>query len=98
MTPIEPPKAVRTRPIADVCTQLGVPPKDWHLFGRWAGKSLTTEELDALFAYVDVMIAIRCRKAGTDLLSQLIETGVGGEDLTNDELRAVVAAMVSRAV
>jgi len=97
MTTIEPPKAGRTRPIAEVCAQLGVPPKDWHLFGRWAGKSLTSKELDALFAYTDVMIAIRCRKPGNDLLSQLIETGVDGEDLTDDELRAVVAAMVSRA-
>jgi hypothetical protein len=43
------------------------------------------------------MIAIRCHRPGTDLLSELIATGVGGEDLTVDELRAVVVAMVSRA-
>ncbi|MBP1821049.1 hypothetical protein J3E61_004612 [Mycobacterium sp. OAE908] len=43
------------------------------------------------------MIAIRCGKPGSDLLSELIAMGVDGEDLTVDELRAVVAALVSRA-
>jgi cytochrome P450 len=86
---------VRRNSIDDVCVQLGVPAKDWHLFKRWAAESLTSEALDQLYAYVDVMIAVRCRKPGTDLLSQLIATGVDGEDLTVDELRAVVAAMVS---
>ena len=71
--------------------------KDWHLFQRWAGKPLTAKALDEVHAYVDVMIAIRCHTPGADLLSELIATGVGGEDLTVDELRAVVVAMVSRA-
>ena len=97
MTTIEPSKAVQRRSIADVCAQLGVPTKDWHLFERWAGKSLTSKELDALFAYIDVMIADRCRKPGRDLLSELIAMGVDGEDLTVDELRAIVVALVSRA-
>ena len=97
MTTIEP-RTLRSRPIADICAQLGVPPKDWHLFQRWASRSLTSTALDELHAYVDVMIAERCRKPGSDLLSRLIETGVEGEDLTVDELRAVVAALVSRAV
>ena len=83
--------------IADVCAQLGVPLKDWHLFQRWAGKPLTAKALDELHAYVEVMIAERCRRPGTDLLSELIATGVGGEDLTVDELHVIVAAMVSRA-
>jgi hypothetical protein len=42
------------------------------------------------------MIAIRCGKPGLDLLSELIATGVDGEDLTVDELHAVVAALVFR--
>ena len=91
------PTTVRRRSIADACAQLGVPQKDWHLFHRWAGESLTSKTLDELHAYVDVMIAERCRKPGDDLLSQLIATGVDGEDLTVDELRTIVAAMVSRA-
>ena len=97
MTTIEPPTVARSRSIIDVCTRLGVPPRDWHLFERWAGKSLNPQELDALHGYVDVMIAHRCCHPATDLLSGLIEEGVDGEGLTVDELRAVVAAMVSRA-
>jgi hypothetical protein len=53
--------------------------------------------LEIVTAYVDVMIADRCRKPGTDLLSQLIATGFDGEDLTVDELHAVVRALVSGA-
>jgi cytochrome P450 len=97
MTTIEPPRTTRRQPIEELCTQLGVPQKDWHLFQRWARKSLNSKTLDQLYAYVDVMIADRCCKPGTDLLSQLIETGVDGEDLTVDELHAIVAALVSRA-
>ena len=97
MTTIKPPTTTRSRSIEAVCAQLGVPEKDWHLFKRWAGKSLTPQALDQLYAYVDVMIAVRCGKPGSDLLSLLIATGVDGEDLTVDELRAVVAALVSRA-
>jgi len=97
MNTIKPPATTRRQSVTDVCAQLGVPDKDWHLFKRWAAESLTSKALDELHAYVDVMIADRCCKPGTDLLSQLIATGVDGEDLTVDELRAVVAAMVSRA-
>ena len=97
MTTTEPPRATRQRSIDEVCALLGVPPKDWHLFRRWAGQSLTSKTLDQLYAYVDVMIADRCCKPGTDLLSQLIATGVEGEDLTVDELHAIVAALVSDA-
>jgi cytochrome P450 len=97
MTTTEPSRATQPRSIDDVCALLGVPPKDWHLFKRWAGESLTSKTLDQLYAYVDVMIADRCCKPGTDLLSRLIATGVDGEDLTVDELHAIVAALVSRA-
>jgi cytochrome P450 len=97
MTTTTPPRATHHRSIDDVCARLGVPPKDWHLFKRWAGECLTSKTLDQLYAYVDVMIADRCCKPGTDLLSQLIATGVDGEDLTVEELHAIVAALVSRA-
>ena len=42
------------------------------------------------------MIADRCRNPGTDLLSELIQNGIEGEELTVDELRAIVAAQVFR--
>ena len=73
MATIEPPNVVRSGEIADVCTQLGVPPKDWHSFEGWAGRSLNPKELDAMYGYVDVMIAMRCHRPGGDLLSKLIE-------------------------
>jgi cytochrome P450 len=85
---------VRRQSIADICQRLGVPERDWHLFERWAGQSLNPKTLDELHVYVDVMIADRCRAPGDDLLSQLIETGIDGADLTDDELRAVVVAIV----
>jgi cytochrome P450 len=96
MSTIKSPRTSHSRSIEAVCAQLGVPQKDWHLFKRWAGKPLTSQALDQLYAYVDVMIAIRCGNPGSDLLSLLIATGVDGEDLTVDELHAVVAALVSR--
>jgi cytochrome P450 len=95
MATTKPPRETRHRSIDDVCALLGVPPKDRPLFKRWAGESLTSKTLDQLYPYVDVMIADRCCKPGTDLLSQLIATGVDGEDLTVDELHAVVAALVT---
>jgi cytochrome P450 len=42
------------------------------------------------------MIADRCRKPGSDLLSYLIQLEVDGEQLTVDELRAIVACLVRR--
>ena len=97
MTTTEPLKAVRRNSIEGLCERLGVPRKDWHFFRRWAGESLNSKALDEWYAYVDVMIADRCRTPGTDLLSELIETGIDGEELTVDELRAIVASLVTRA-
>lgn len=97
MTTTEPTPAARSDSIAGVCVRLGVPPKDWHLFGRWASGSSTSKALDQLHAYVDVMIADRCRKPGDDLLSELIQSGIEGEELTVDDFRAIVAALVFRA-
>ena len=59
-----------------------MPRKDWYLFRRWR-ESLNPKALDELYAYVDVMIADRCRKPG--------------EELTVDDLRAIVASLVSGA-
>jgi cytochrome P450 len=93
----ESPRALRRDSIAGVCARLGVPRKDWHLFRRWASESSSSKALDELYAYVDVMIADRCRKPGDDLLSELIQSGIRGEELTVDDLRAIVAALVFRA-
>jgi cytochrome P450 len=97
MTTTEPIRTVRRHSIAGVCAQLGVPQKDWHLFRRWAGESLNSKALDALHAYIDVMIAERCRMPGDDLLSRLIQLEVDGEELTVDDIHTFVAALVAGA-
>jgi cytochrome P450 len=84
-------------PIAAISEALGVPRKDWRLFSRWAERLPEPKALDELNAYVDVMIADRCRKPGDDLLSELIQAEVNGEELTVDDLRKIVAAMVAGA-
>ena len=94
MTTTEPLIVVRRYPIAGVCALLGVPRQDRHLFRRWAGESLNSKALDELYAYVDVMIADRCRRPTDDLLSHLIQLEIDGEELTVDDLRGIVAALV----
>jgi cytochrome P450 len=79
-----------TRTVGGVCAILGVPEQDRNLFARWA----VGEDPDALDAYVDVMIADRCCRLTDDVLSELISTGVAGEDLTADEIRVAVRAML----
>ncbi len=85
----------RQNSIATVCEALGVPSRDWPLFSGWSAGRLTPNALDALCQYVDVMIADRCRKPGGDLLSQLIELEVDGEELTVDDIRRYVVSLVA---
>jgi cytochrome P450 len=87
----------RQSSIASVCEALGVPRQDWQLFSRWAAGPLSSKALDALHAYVDVMIADRCRRSTDDLVSKLIELEVDGEELTVDDIRRFVAALVAGA-
>jgi cytochrome P450 len=58
-----------------VCAALGVPRRDWGLHSRWSEDSADPRSLDLLGAYVDVMIAERCRKSTDDLISNLISIG-----------------------
>jgi cytochrome P450 len=86
-----------TTPISGICRALGVPNQDWHLLQRWADGCLTPKALDEMHAYVDVMIADRCRKPANDLLSHLIQVEVDGNELTVDDIRMLVAALVAGA-
>jgi cytochrome P450 len=97
MTTTEPLIVVRRYPIAGVCALLGVPRQDRRLFCRWAAGPLTPKALDALYTYVDVMIADRCRRSTDDLVSKLIELEVDGEELAVDDIRRFVAALVAGA-
>jgi cytochrome P450 len=87
----------RQNSIAAVCEALGVPRQDWQLFSRWAAGPLTPKALDALYHYVDVMIADRCRRSSDDLLAKMIELEVDGEELTVDDIHRFVAALVADA-
>jgi hypothetical protein len=74
-----------------------VPEQDWHLFSRWAQGRFTSNALDTLCQYVDVMIADRCRRSTDDLLAKLIELEVDGEELTVDDIQRFVADLVAGA-
>ena len=87
----------RQNSIAAVCDALGVPRQDWQVFSRWAAGPLTPKKLDELHHYVDVMIADRCRRSTDDLLAKLIELEVDGQELTVDDIRRFVAALVAGA-
>jgi cytochrome P450 len=79
----------------DMCTALGIPHRDWPQVSRWANAQLDAHSRDALDAYIDVLIADRCRRVGDDLLSRLIRYGLGGVELDADDLRGIVAALLS---
>jgi cytochrome P450 len=85
---------VRQRSVAAACEALGVPRKDWSLFTRWVSAPLTSEVVDQLNSYVDVMVAERCTRPHDDLLAKLIELEIDGQGLTTDEIRAFVANLV----
>ena len=87
----------RQSSITAVCEALGVPRQDWQVFSRWAAGPLTPQAMDELHHYVDVMIADRCRRSTDDLLAKLIELEVDGEELTVDDIRRFVAALVAGA-
>jgi cytochrome P450 len=65
------------------------------LHSRWSEDSADPRSLDLLGAYVDVMIAERCRKSTDDLISDLVAIGIGGSELTADELRTIVVTLVT---
>ena len=89
--------ATQPTSVRAVCARLGVPSADWDLMAHWAAELGTHRTHDALDFYVDVMIADRCAHPTDDLLSELISTGVAGLDLTADEIRLAVAAMLALA-
>ena len=89
--------STRQAATAAVREALGVPQKDWPLFYRWAAGSLTPKATDALHQYVDVMIAERCHRPADDLLTTLVTLEDGGRELTDDDIRNFVTALVAGA-
>ena len=90
-------RQIPNREVSVACGVLGVPADDRLLFWRWADDLSNPKTLDELHAYVDVMIADRCRRPGGDLVSRLIQIQVDGQDLTVDDIRAFVASLVASA-
>ena len=88
---------VTAGPMSIVCELLGVPLNHRLLFRRWADDLTNPKTLDALHAYIDLMITDRCCKPAGDLLSQLIQLDVDGEDLTFDEIHQLVTALLAAA-
>jgi cytochrome P450 len=75
-----------------VCAALGVKRADWDRLARWADD---VTDLEALYHYVDVMIAQRCAHLSDDLLSDLIIADIDHDGLTTDELRRLVATLLT---
>jgi cytochrome P450 len=90
--------AGRHTSVWEVCAMLGVPERDRNQMAQWAAELGEHRTHDALHTYVDVMVADRCAHPTDDLLSGLITTGVAGLDLTADEIRLAVTAMLALAV
>ena len=82
-------------PITLVCAALGVPRNDWRLFWRWADDAASPKVFDELCAYLDVMLADRCRRPANDLMSHLIQVEADGHELTVDDVHMLVAALVA---
>jgi len=97
----------RQYPIPVICALLGAPPEDWELFSDWTDDILKAfswdaaeatpailAAWDALDTYIDDMLAHRRHRLTDDLISELIRAEDGGDRLTADELRMLVAAML----
>lgn len=73
---------------------LGIPVGDWWTVSQLAERCGEDPARDALSAYVDVLVADRCRAPGDDVVSDLIACEVDGSALTADEIRAVAVALL----
>jgi cytochrome P450 len=94
-------------PIQLICELLGVPRKDYALFGRW-GNAITwvlslelvahlaevSEGLLGLASYIEAFIEERRARPLDDLVSALILTEDGGDRLSGAELRSLIASLL----
>ncbi|OAN37307.1 hypothetical protein A4X20_23105 [Mycolicibacterium iranicum] len=77
-----------------ILVALGVAPRDWLRIARRL-EVPDTRTAAALGAYVDVLVAERCRCPGEDLVSDLVAFEVDGRGLTADELRLIVVGLLT---
>jgi cytochrome P450 len=94
-------------PVPIICATLGVPPDDWNLFSGWlegigkafgptapANVSTILQAWQNLDAYLDGLIANRCRSLSDDLLSELIRAGGDADRLSHREILDLVAVLL----
>jgi cytochrome P450 len=94
-------------PIRVIGELLGVADEDYPQFTRWSHDlglafGLTVAQdlerieagLEGLYGYADELLARRRAAPGDDLVSQLIAAEEAGDRLSDDELRAMVVALV----
>lgn len=94
-------------PIPIICSMLGTPSEDWHLFSDWADDvfkifdwNVVNDEPDivrawkALEDYLDDMVTARRGALGDDILSDLIRAEVDGDKLTHVELLTLSATLL----
>jgi cytochrome P450 len=95
-------------PVQVICQLLGAPVEDWPLFSAWTDDIMkllgfnvvedgpailaASAELDA---YIDAMVEERRRTLADDLVSHLIRVEDDGDRLTHDELRMLVATVLT---
>ncbi|MFV9636712.1 cytochrome P450 [Mycobacterium neumannii] len=99
----------RPYPTPIMCTLIGAPREDWHLFADWTeevfkalnfqpdanfDESAIMRAWGELDAYVDDMVAARRHSLTDDLLSELIRAESDGDRLNLDELRMLVAGFL----
>ncbi|BBX66840.1 cytochrome P450 [Mycolicibacterium psychrotolerans] len=97
----------RKYPIPIICAMLGAPPEDWQAFSDWTDDIFrvfawnVSDQQDRILAawqelddYVDAMVDRRRHSLTDDLLSDLIRVEEGGERLSLDELRMLVAGLL----
>ena len=80
--------------LCSLCVALGAPVRDWWQISRWATRLGDPRVRDALGAYLDVLVADRCRVPGDDLISELIAHDVDGDGLGAEEIRTVLVDFV----
>lgn len=94
-------------PIQLICELLGVPRKDYPLFGRWSNDLtwVLSLELQAHLAevaagfegigtYIDAFITERRARPEDDLVTALILAEDGGDRLSGPELRTLISALL----
>jgi cytochrome P450 PksS len=92
-------------PTTIIAELLGVPPGDQHRFHRWSSTIVTTvpsrwgllraiPSLVAFLRYIRKLVKIRRANAGHDLLSALLQAREEGDQLSEDELLAMISLLL----